>query len=179
MGMDAHYTNMQIATSRLIRSCFGGLGLVEVAPDGFGGFAVDDGGEGLGCGLLHVSETAEMREQALACLAADSGNVEQFGIAVAHGAALAMVADGKAMAFVTDHLHEMQHGRTAVEDNWFVFVTVEVDDFLFFGDGGEGLLGGSEGFERFGCCVELTESAVDEDEGGHGGWLFAGFSVRG
>ena len=75
------------------------------------------------------------------------GMFEQFGVAVAHGAALAVVADGEAMALVADHLDEMQHGRAAVEDDGLVFVAVEVDDFFFFGDGGERLRGEAEGFE--------------------------------
>lgn len=50
-----------------------------------------------------------MREQALASQIANPGYVKQFGVAVAHGTALAVVADGKPMAFIADHLHEMEH----------------------------------------------------------------------
>ena len=139
------------------------FGLVEVAPDGFGGFAGDYGGERIGGGLLHVAEAAEMREETLAGLAAYAGDVEEFGIAVAHGAALAVVADGEAMAFVADHLDQVQDGGMAVEDYGFVFVAVEVDDFFFFGDGGEGLAGDAQGFEGVGGGVELAKAAVDED----------------
>jgi len=43
-----------------------GLGLVEMPPDGFGGFSRDYSGQGFGGGLLDVAEAAEVREQALA-----------------------------------------------------------------------------------------------------------------
>ena len=86
-----------------------------------------------------------------------------------------MIADGEAMALVADHLDEMEYGRAAIEDYGLVFVAVEVDDFFFFGDGGEGLRGEAEGFEGFGGGVELAEAAVDEDERGHGGGFFGGF----
>ena len=101
-----------------------------------------------------------------------AGDVEEFGGAVAHGAALAVIADGEAVALVADELDEMQHGRAAVEDDGLVFVAVDVDDFFFLGDGGEGLRGEAEGFEGVGGGVELAEAAVDEDQGGHGGGFF-------
>jgi len=49
---------------------------MEVPPDGFGGFAGDDGGEGLGGGLLNVAEAAEVGDQTLASLGADAGDVQ-------------------------------------------------------------------------------------------------------
>jgi len=58
-----------------VSSLRGGLGLVEMTPDGFGGFAGDYGGQGLGGGLLHVAEAAEVGEQALAGLRAYAGDV--------------------------------------------------------------------------------------------------------
>jgi hypothetical protein len=136
---------------------------VEVAPDGVGGFAVDDCGEGFGGGGLDVAERAEVGEEALACLWADAGNVVELGVAVTHGAALAMIADSEAMALVADGLNEMEDGRAAVEDDGVVLLAVEVNDLLFFGDGGEGLRSEAELFEGFGGGVELAEAAVDED----------------
>jgi hypothetical protein len=62
----------------LVFGCFHRLGLVEVAPDGFGGFAGDYGGEGVGGGLLDVAEAAEVGEETLAGLAANAGDVEEF-----------------------------------------------------------------------------------------------------
>ena len=52
-----------------------GLGLVEVAPDGFGDFAGDDRGEGFSGGLLDVAETAEVGEKTLAGLRAYARDV--------------------------------------------------------------------------------------------------------
>jgi hypothetical protein len=60
----------------LSRCCW--LWPVEVAPDGFGGFAGDYGGEGVGGGLLHVPEAAEVGEETLAGLAANARDVEEF-----------------------------------------------------------------------------------------------------
>ena len=105
---------------------------MKMPPDGFGGFAADHGGERFRRGLLHIAQAAEVGEQALAGLRADAGNIQQLGIAVAHGPALAMVADGEAMALVADELDEMQHRRAAVEDDGLVFIAVEVDDFFSF-----------------------------------------------
>ena len=64
-------------------------------------------------------------------------------------------------------LHEMQHRRTAVEDDGIVFLAVEVDDLFAFGDRGEWLSGNAYSLERGSCGVKLAESAVDEDEAGH------------
>ena len=110
-----------------------------------------------------------MGEQALAGELADAGDVEEFGIAIAHGAALAVVADCKAVALIADHLNEMQYRGAAVKYDRLIFIAVEIDDFFFFGDGGEGLGGEAEGLEGFGCGMELAEAAVDEEEVGPGG----------
>ena len=83
---------------------------MEVTPDGLSRLAAYDGGKGVrGC-LLYVAQTAEVGEEALARQLADSLDVEQFGVAIAHGAALAMITDGKPMALVADPLHEMENG---------------------------------------------------------------------
>ena len=153
--------------------------LVEVLPDGVGGFAGDDGGEGFGGGVLDVAEGAEVGEEALAGLRADAGNVVQLGVAVAHGPALAVIADGEAMALVADDLDEMEDGRATVEDDGVVFLAVEVDDLFLLGDGGEGLRGQSEFFESFGGSMELAEAAVDEDERGECGGFLVGARLRG
>jgi hypothetical protein len=110
-------------------------------------------------------------------LGANAGDVEEFGGAVADGAALAVIADGEAMAFVADELDEMKDRGAAVEDYGFVFIAIDVDDFFLLGDGGEGWLGEAEGgkIERFkgvGGGVELAEASVDEDQGRHGGGFF-------
>lgn len=49
-----------------------------MTPDGFGGFAVDYGGEGVGGGLLDVTEAAEVGEESLAGGSAYAGDVEEF-----------------------------------------------------------------------------------------------------
>ena len=156
-------TNDHWVNPILIAIVFGSAG-AEVPPDGFGGFAGDDGGEGLRRGLLDVAEAAKVGEEALAGLRADAGDVQELRIAVAHGAALAMIADGEAMAFVANELHEMEHGRAAVENDGLVFVAVEVDDFFALGDGGQRLRREAERFESFGGGVKLAEAAVDEHE---------------
>lgn len=54
----------------------GGMRSMKVPPDGFGGFAGDDGGEGLGGGLLNVAKAAEVGDETLAGLGADAGDVQ-------------------------------------------------------------------------------------------------------
>jgi hypothetical protein len=129
--------------------------------------------------LLHIAEAAEVGEQALACLRADAGDVQELRVAVAHLAALAMIADGEAMALVSDELNEMQDGRAAVEDDGVVFLAVEIDDFLALGDGGQRLAGEAERLESFGRGVELAQAAVNEDEAGKGVGFFGGLGLGG
>jgi len=154
---------------------------VEVFVDGFGGFSWDYGGEGFGGGLLDVSQAAEVGEKALSCLRAYAGDVEEFAVSIPHGAALAVITDGEAVALVADELDEMKDGGAAVKDDGLVFVAVEVDDFFLFCDGGERLAGEAEGFEGFSGGVELAEAAIDEDQAGEGFGLFGfqGACVRG
>ena len=51
---------------------------VKMCEEGLGGLTRDYGGQGLSCGLLHVAETAEVGEQALAGLRAYAWNIQQF-----------------------------------------------------------------------------------------------------
>ena len=114
---------------------FGG----EVAADFFGDGGADYGGEGVGVGLADAADAAEVFQQALAGARADAGDGVQFGVAVAHLAALAVVGDGEAVGFVADLLDEVQHGRAAVEDDGVGLLAVDVDDLFALGDGGERL----------------------------------------
>jgi hypothetical protein len=143
-----------------IRRGFGG---VEVGVDLLGGFGGDYGGERIKVGGGDAAQAAEVLEEALAGARADAGDGEEFRIAVAHLAALAVIGDGEAVRLVANALDEMQDRGAAVEDDGLVLLAVEVDDFFSFRDGGEGLGGQPEGFERGGGGVELADSAVDED----------------
>jgi len=129
--------------------------------------------------LLDVAEAAEVSEESPAGLRTDAGDGQQLGVAVAHGAALAMVADGEAVALVADELDEMEDGGAAVEDDGLLLVAVEIDDLFALGDGGQRLAGEAEGFEGLGGGVKLAQSAVDEDEGGEVFGFLGGLSGRG
>ncbi len=65
------------------------------------------------------------------------GMFSSLRLAVAHGAALAMIADGETVALVADELDQMQHRRMAVEDHRLLLVAVEVDDLFALGDGSQ------------------------------------------
>jgi hypothetical protein len=119
---------------------FGG----EVSADFFSGGFVDYGGERVGIlfgRLANGADGAEVFEETLAGSGAYAGDLEEFGAAVAHLAALAVVGDGEAVGFVADLLDEVEDGGAAVEDNGIVFLSVDVDDLFALGDGGEGLGG--------------------------------------
>ena len=109
---------------------------VKVSPNRFCCLSGHYGGQGFGGGLLDVAEAAEVSEESPAGLRTDAGDGQQLGVAVAHGAALAMVADGEAVALVADELDQMQNRRPAVEDDQLLLVAVAVDDLFALGDGG-------------------------------------------
>ncbi len=119
-------------------------------------------------GLLEGANAAEVLEETLAGDGADAGNAVEFGFAVAHLAAFAVVGDGESVALITDLLDDVEHGGSAVEDDGVVLLTVDVDNFFTFGDGGEGLAGEPDFHERVGSGVQLAEASVDEDERRHG-----------
>src|SRR5208283_4144788 len=133
--------------------------LMEMLPDGLCGFAGDDGGEGFRAGLLHIAQAAEVGKQALAGLRAHTGNLEQLGVSIAHRPALAMIADGKAMALVANELDKMQHRRAAIEDDGLVFAAVDVNNLFLFRDRGQRLRSEAQGFKSLGGGVELAEAA--------------------
>src|SRR5579871_684107 len=143
----------------------GGFGFgIEVGANTLGGGGADYGGEGVGAGLFDSADASEVFEQALAGTGTYAGDGEEFGVAVAHLAALAVVGDGEAVALVADFLDEVQDGGAAVQDYGFVLLSVDVDDLLFFCDGCERLEGDADLFERGVGGVELAKASVDEDE---------------
>lgn len=83
---------------------------MEADVDGFRGFSGDDGGEGFDVGLFDAAEAAEVLEEAGAGAGSDAGDGEEFGVAVAHFAALAVIGDGEAVRLVADALDEVQDG---------------------------------------------------------------------
>ena len=109
-------------------------GSMEMAPDRLGCFAINHRGQRLNRSLLYFAQAAEVCQQPLARACAYARNLQQLRIAVAHLAALAMVADSEAVALVADDLHHVQHGRAAVEHDGLVFVAVDVDHFFALGD---------------------------------------------
>ena len=104
----------------------------------------DDGGEGVGGGDADAADAAEVLEEALAGAGADAGDGVEFGLAVAHLAAFAVVGDGEAVGFIADLLDEVEDGGAALEDDGAIFAAEDVDDLFFLCDGGEGLGGEAE-----------------------------------
>ena len=141
---------------------------MKMVPDGLCCLARNNRGERFGRCLLHVAQAAEVGQQPLSRLRADAGNVQQFRVAVPHGAALAMIADGEAVALVADQLHQVQHRRTAVQNHWLIFIAVEVNDLLALGDRGQRLGGQAERFQSLGGGVKLAQTAIHQNQRGHG-----------
>src|SRR5258707_6361749 len=59
-----------------------------------------------------------------------------------------------------------------VQNDGLIFLSVDIDDFFALGDGSERLVDDFEGFERLGGGVELSETAIDQHQAGHGIFLF-------
>lgn len=88
----------------------GGFGGMKMRVNPLGGLRRDDGGERVKTGGGDAAETAEVFEQALAGARTNAGDGEQFRIAVAHFAALAVVGDGEAVGLVANALNQMEDG---------------------------------------------------------------------
>ncbi len=85
----------------------------------------------------------------------DTGDLPQFGRAVAHLPPLAMEGNSKPMGFVTDQLHQVQNRRVMVERYRFVLLAVDIDNFFALGDRRQRLVDDLQRFERFGSGVQL------------------------
>ena len=141
---------------------------VEVGEDFFGGFAGDDFGQGVKADALDVGDAAEFAEEFAGGGCADTRDIAQGGFGLAFAATEAVEGNGEAVGLVANLLDEVKHRIMAIKLDGFVFLAVEIEDLLLFGDAGEGLVDDSEGFEGFGGGVELADAAVDEDQAGQG-----------
>lgn len=129
------------------------LGCAKVGEYSFGLLAVDDGGQGGRVGVADGLEGSEMLEQSSHRGFTDTGNFQEFARTVTHFAALPVERDREAVSFVANELYKVEYGVVVVEDYGIVFLAEDVDDFLAFRNGGEGLVGDAEGFEGLGGGV--------------------------
>ena len=67
---------------------------------------------------------------------ADSGDFQQFSLAVANLPALAVKRDRKPVRLIADELHQVQHRRMAVEHHRIALLAVHVDNLLALGNRG-------------------------------------------
>ena len=125
-----------------------------------------------GAGLADAADAAEVFQQALAGARADAGDGVEFGVAVAHLAALAVIGDGEAVGLVADLLDQVQHRRAAVEHDRVGLLAVDVDDLFASWRSTRARAGpafrlDADLGQRFGGGVQLAKAAVDEDERGN------------
>lgn len=119
-----------------------------------------------GCRRADSGHAAETREKLARAGGADARDVFEFGVQRAFRAALSVEADGEAMGFVADLLHQMQDRRVVIEAHGLVLLSQDVENFFLLGDGRDGLIDDGEFVERGRSGVQLAEAAVDEDEAG-------------
>ena len=101
------------------RLLYGRILLPEVIQNRLRLGAGDHSGKRRRIRLLDRLHAAEMLQQSPGRAFPDAGNFPQFSGAVAHLAPLAMEGDRKAVGFVADQLHQMQHRRVMIERDRF------------------------------------------------------------
>src|SRR5271170_5445159 len=120
---------------------------MKEAVNRVGRLAGDDGGERGDIGFLDAADAAEVFDEAGAGEHADSGNGEQFGGAIVHLAALAMLGEREAVGLVADALDDMQRRRASVEVDGVVCLDVEVNGLFALGYAGQRLGSDAYGLE--------------------------------
>ena len=75
-----------------------------------------------------------------------------------------MEGDGEAVSFVAHLLHQVQHGRVALQHHRLVLLAVDVDDLLFFCDGRQRLVDDAQLLQGGGGGVQLSQAAVNQDQ---------------
>ena len=85
---------------------------------------------------------------------------------LAGAAALPMETHGETMGFVADLLDQMQDRGVSFQNDRFVLLAEDVENFFFFGDAGHRLIDDLQGFERLRGGVQLPQPAVDENQAG-------------
>ena len=112
-------------------------------------------------GCFDAGEAAKASEKFLNVAGPDALDFSELRGEGARVAAVAMKGDGEAVGFVADGLNQLEHGRAAIEQNWFILVAKNLESLLAFGEGGQRLVEDPEGFQRGGGGVELAEAAVN------------------
>ncbi len=70
----------------------------------------------------------------------DAGHLAESGFGLALASAEAVKSYGETVGFVSNLLNQVQNRGVAVQFAGLVFLTVDVENFFFFGDAGEGLI---------------------------------------
>src|SRR5579859_64781 len=134
-----------------------------MSENAFGGFAAHDFAQCVNSGAAEIRNAAEFAEKTLGGFWSYAGNFEERGSGLTFGAALAMESDGETMSLVANLLNQMQDGRMPIENDGFVFLAKDVENFFFLGDAGEGLINDLQRIESLRGGVELADASVDEN----------------
>jgi len=86
-------------------------------------------------GLPHRLHAAKVLQQATCGALAYAGDLHQFCRAVPHLATFAMERHREPVRFIANQLHEVQYRRVVIQRHRFIFLPVDINDFLALGDG--------------------------------------------
>ena len=77
-----------------------------------------------------------------------------------------MKGHGEAVRLVANLLDQVQYGRVMIENHRLILAAEDIEDFLFFGDAGHGLIDDGQLLEGLRRRMQLADAAVDQNQAG-------------
>jgi len=70
-----------------------------------------------------------------------------------------MEAYGETMRFVANLLNQVQDGRMAIQNAWFIFLAEDIENLFFFRDAGDRLVDDLQQFQSLRRSMQLPDAA--------------------
>src|SRR5215472_11389355 len=106
-------------------------GTFQARQNFFGAFSRNDGTQFFYARTLNIGDASKLLEQFLRGRWPNAGDFMECAMGLALAAALTVKSDGKAMCFIADLLNKMQHGGVMLQNDWFVLLAEDEEDFFF------------------------------------------------
>src|SRR5215469_91233 len=105
---------------------------------------------------LDIGNASKFLQQFLRGSRSDSGDVAEGAMCLALAPPLPVKSDREAVCLIADLLNQMQNRRMMLQDNRFVFLAQDKENFLSLRDAGHRLIDDLERFERLRRSVQLS-----------------------
>ena len=110
-----------------------------------------------------IRDASKFLQQFLRGSRSDSGDIAEGAMCLPLATPLAMKGHREAVRFIANLLNQMKDRRMVLQDDGFILLTKDKENFFFLRNAGHRLIDDLERFQRLRCGVQLPDATIDQD----------------